>query len=74
MKRVAPGPPRDLHELIDPQIALARGRRPDRIGFVGHAYVQAGAIRFAVNGNAGDFQLAAGAQNAYCDLAAIGNE
>ncbi len=74
MKRVASGSQRDIHELIDAQIAFARRRRPDRVGFVGHAHVQRGAIDVAVNGYTGDAEIAASAQNAHRNFPAISNE
>ena len=61
-------------EFVNAQIAFARGRRANGVSFVGEAYVQGFAIRFAKDDRGSDAELAAGAQNAYGDFTAIGDE
>ena len=56
------------------QIALRRSRRPDADGFVGKADVERVAVRLAVDGNRADPQFLAGADDAKCDFAAVGDE
>ena len=73
-KRVTLGSPRDIHDLIDAQIAFARRRGADRIGFVGQPDVQRGAVGIAIDGDGRDAHLAAGSRDPDGDLAAIGDE
>src|SRR3989304_1226529 len=53
---------------------LAWGSGADGVGFVGETNVERSAVGVAVNGNRGDAQLAAGAQEADGDFPAIGDE
>ena len=68
---VGAAPLRDVDERIDLQVALARRVGPDRPRLVGKPDVQRRAIAFAVDGDSGDAHVAAGADDAHGDLAAI---
>lgn len=74
MKRVATGAARDVHQFIYAEIAFARRRGADRIGLIGEANVKRIAVNFAENGYGFDAEFAAGADDAYGDFAAIGDE
>ena len=73
MQRVTLGSLRDIHDLIDAEIAFARRRGADRIGFAGQPNVQRGAVGIAIDGDGKDTHLAAGSRDPDGDLAAIGN-
>ena len=73
MNGVATGAARDVDQLIDAQIAFARGCGADGISFVGEANVQRGAVGFAEDGDGRDAEFAAGSDNANGDFAAIGD-
>ena len=45
-----------------------------QIGVVGHAHVQRRAVGFGVDGDGLDAELAAGADHAHGDLAAVGDQ
>ncbi len=72
MNGVAAGAARDVHELVDAEIAFARGRGADGVGFVGEADVEGFAVDFAEDGDGADAEFAAGAQDAHGDFTAIG--
>ena len=74
MQRVAAGAARDVHHLVDAEIALARGRGADRVRFVGQADVQRGAVGVAIDGDGNNAHLAAGSRDPDGDFAAIGDE
>src|SRR5271168_2539608 len=74
MDCIATGAARDIDYFFDAKITLARGRGADGIGFVGQADVERFAVDFAENRHAANAQLAAGAQDAHGDFAAIGNQ
>ena len=56
------------------QVAQRRGRRPDAHRFVGQQHVLEAGVGGGVHGDGLDAQLAAGAQDAQRDLAAIGDD
>ena len=56
------------------QVGLARGRRAAAVGLVGEAHVQRVAVDVGVDGDRLDAQLAAGADHAHRDLAAVGDQ
>ncbi len=56
------------------QIALRRSRRADADRLIGKTDVERVAVRFAVDGDGTDPQFFAGADDAKCDFAAIGDE
>jgi hypothetical protein len=74
MDGVATGAARDMDYFFNAKIALARGRGPDGIGLIGEPDVQRFAVDFAENSDAANAQLAAGAQDAHGNFAAIGNQ
>ena len=65
---------RGVEDAVDAQVALARWRGADRHRFVGVQHVQRGAVGLGVDGDRRIAELAAGADDADRDLAAIGNE
>ena len=74
MNRVAVGVARDAQNLFDDQIAFARRRGADGIGFIGQPHVERGAIHVAIHRNGAHTEFAAGAHDAHCDFTAIGNQ
>src|SRR5271168_559270 len=74
MERIAAGAARHVHQLVDAEVALARGRGTDGIGLVRQAHVERRAVGLAENGHRAHAHLAACAEDADGDLAAIGNE
>ena len=58
----------------DVQVARCRRRRPDADRLVGQLYILGFSIRFRVHHHRADPHLAAGALNAKCDLAAVGDQ
>src|SRR5262249_56833921 len=65
---------RDLEDAVDPEVAVARGRRPDEIGLVGLADVEGEAVGLGVDGHRLRFQLAAGPDDPHRDLSAVRDE
>src|SRR5215467_12027845 len=63
-----------IEDLFEIQIGLTRGGRTDVIGVVGLAHVQRAAVNIREDRHRLDTNLAAGAHDAHCDFAAIGNE
>ena len=74
MQRVATGSLSGIQDLLDAEIAFARRRGTDGIGFVGHSDVKGGAVGFAEHSNARDVHLTAGSRDPDGDLAAVGDE
>src|SRR5260370_41092309 len=74
MHGIATGAPRYVHELINAEITLARGRRTNGIGFVGQADMQGLTIDVTEDCCGADAQFAASAQDTHGDLTAIGNQ
>ena len=66
--------PRRLHEAVDHEVALGGGGGTDRVRLVGHLHVQRLAVGLREDGDGRDAQLAARAQHADGDLAAVGDE
>jgi hypothetical protein len=60
-----------LQDAVDPQVRLARRRGADRVGLVGAPDVEGRAVRVRVDGDGGDAEVAAGADHAHGDLAAV---
>ncbi len=56
------------------EVALGRRRRTDAVGVLGELHVQRLAVGLGVDHHRLDIQLAAGAEHAHGDLAAVGNE
>src|SRR6266568_4657069 len=71
---IATGAARDIHELVDAEIALARRRGADGIGFIGETDVKRFAVGLTEDCDGADTQFAAGAQYAHGDFTAIGNQ
>src|SRR5579884_1745330 len=74
MNGVAGGAPGDINNLVNAEIAFARGSGADGIGFVGEADVESVAVNVAENGDRFDAEFAAGADDANGDLATIGDQ
>ncbi len=74
MHGIATGATRDIHELINAEIAFARRGRADGVGFIGEADVQGFAVDITEDGDGANAQFAAGAQDAHGDFAAIGDQ
>ena len=74
MQRVTPGAARGFHQLVDAQIAFARGSGAYPVGFIGEANMQRGAVRVAKNGGGSDAHLAASSRDPHGDFPAIGDE
>ena len=71
MDRVGARRLRNAHEPLDVEVALDRRRRADRVRLVGHEHVERRAIRLGEDGDGLDPELAAGADHADGDLAAV---
>ena len=56
------------------EVALGGGLPAQRVGLVGVAGVQRIAVEVGVHGDGGDAELAAGAHDSNCDLAAVRDE
>ncbi len=63
-----------VDDAIDAEIAFGRCRRPDVRGLVGAPYVERSAVGVGIHRDAGDVHLPQRADDADCDLAAIGDE
>ena len=63
-----------LDDAVDDQVALRRGRRADGHGLVGLAHVQGVGVGLGVDGDGGDAETPAGADDAAGDLAAVGDQ
>jgi len=68
--RVAAG----LHDAVDDEIGLCRGRRSNMDGLIGHLDVQSVLVGIGIDGNRLDAHLAGRLYDAAGDLAAIGNQ
>ena len=64
----------DLEDAVDVQVRLRARRRADRPGLVRHAHVQRIPVGFGVNGDGGDAEAPAGADDADRDFAAVGDQ
>jgi hypothetical protein len=64
----------DLDDLCAVQIRLRRGRRPDRIRFVGGAHMQGIGVSLGIDGDDTQPHAPRGAGDAAGDLAAIGDQ
>ena len=65
---------RGVDDRVDAQVAFARRARADRVRLVRVAHVQRRPIAFGVDGDRRHAQLAAGADDAHRDLAAVGDQ
>ena len=74
MERVAPRLPARGQHRVDVEVALRGGRRPDRDRLVGETDVNGVPVGLRVDGDRRDLELAQGAENADCDLTAVGDE
>src|SRR5580704_11721790 len=74
MDRIAAGTSCDLDYFFNRKITFARGCGAYWIGFVREANVERFAVNLAEHRNTANAQLAAGAQDAHGDFAAIGNQ
>ena len=74
MQGVTVGAPRNLHQLVDAEIAFARWRRADGVGFLGQSQVQRGPIRVAINRHGSNAHFPAGTDDTHGDFAAIGDK
>jgi len=64
----------DVDYFVDAEVAFARCRGADGIGFVGKPNVERFAVDFTEYGDGADAKFAAGAQDAHGDLTTIGNQ
>ena len=74
MDRLRVGHFRRAYDRRDVEVALGRWRRTDANRLVGKAYVLRVGISLGMHDDRLDAQLAAGALNAQCDLASIGDQ
>ncbi len=63
-----------LEDSFDVQIRVASGRAPDPDCLIGESSMQSTCVGIAVDGNATNTQLAAGAQHSHSDFASVGNQ
>ena len=63
-----------LDDLVDHQIALSRGRRPDQHRLVRHLDMQRVAVGLGIDGDRRDAHLPRGADDPAGDLAAVGDQ
>ena len=64
----------DLEQLVDVEIALGGGPRPEQIRLVSPLDVDRVAVELGVDGDSGDAELLARADDSYRDLAAVGDQ
>ncbi len=74
MDRVSAGDFAGSEDLVHVEVAVARWRRPDAHALVSQAHMHCLAVGRRMDGDRGDAQLLAGAQDAQRDLAAISYE
>ena len=74
MDGVGPGDLAGGDDLMDVQIAVARGRRADAHALVGQAHMHGVGVGGGVDRHRLDAELLAGAQHPQRDLAAIGDQ
>ncbi len=74
MDALRAGTQRHLDQLLDDQIALARGRRADQMRLVGDARVQRACVGLGVDRDHAQAEPLCGARDANGDLAAVGNQ
>ncbi len=74
MDRLGAGLPAGFHDLVDQQVGLRRGRRPDQHRLVGLANMQRVGIGLGIHGHGLDAQPLAGTDDAAGDLAAVGDQ
>ena len=72
--RVGPGPPRGVHDRVDPQVAQGRFGRAEMNRLVRLAHVARAAVAVRVHGNRREAHFAARADDPNGDLAAVGDE
>ncbi len=63
-----------IQDRVRAQVGLDRRRVPNVIRLVRFANVERGAVRIRIDGDGGDAQLAAGADDAHRNLSAVGNQ
>ena len=71
---VGPESPGRLEDPLGPQVRLGRRGRADAGGDVGHADERRAEVGFGVHGGAAQSHAAGGAEDAYRDLAPVGDE
>ncbi len=74
MNRIGATMSRDIEDALDIEVGLACGCRPNMICLIRFGHVQSRTINIGEDCNRGDAKLAAGANHAYCNLAAISDE
>ena len=74
MDRLRAGALGGIDDLVDDQIAFARGRRADEDRFVRHAHVARAGVGLGIDGDRGDAHATRGLHDAAGDFAAIGDE
>ena len=74
MDRIGAAVTRGANDASDVEVAVARGRRPDRDCAVGNFHMQCIGVCFRIHGNCGDAHAPCRAGDAAGDLAAIGNQ
>ena len=74
MDRLGAAAPRHVEDLVDVEVRLARRRWTDVVGVVGLAHVQRLAVHVGEDGDRLDAHLAAGANDADGDFAAVGDQ
>ncbi len=71
MDGIGAGFPGGIENAIDAQVAFAGWRRSDRHRLIGIQNMQGGAVGVGVHGHGRITELAAGTNDANCDLAAV---
>ena len=71
VRATAPG---DVQDLVNAQVAFASGGRANKVGLVGVAHMQRGAVHLREHGHGGNAQFAAGADDTDGDLTPVGDQ
>ena len=74
MHRVRAGLAHGVHDLVDDDIGLVGGRRPDMHRLIRHSHMQRLAVGVGIDGDRRDPHLPCGFDDAASDLTAIGDE
>ena len=64
----------DFEDAVAAEIGVGRGRGAEAVGFIGVHDMERGTIGVGVDGYGRDAELTAGADEAECDFAAVGDE
>ena len=74
MYRVGAAKLGDSQDLADIQIGFPGGGRADMVCLIGFPHVERGAVDVGEDRDRGNAHLAAGANDAHCNLSAVGNQ